>query len=240
MRKDGRYYVLDFTLDEVKSLRVHERRNLDGSQVFPDRYQGNGGFRVATFAEQIELIANLNRQFGKNTGLYTEIKSPAWHREQGYDISKITFAALRKQGLDNHDKAIFIQCFDLQENKRLRDEIGAKVKLIQLIADNSWNESTTDYDYLLTDEGLRLAAKYVDGIGPWLPQIVDIESAQPTGLVPSAHRLGLQVHPYTLRKEELASFDLDAVMHLLFNEIQIDGIFTDFSDTVVEFLNQQD
>lgn len=237
-RNDGRYYALDFTLAELKTLRAQERCNLDGTQVYPDRYQGNGDFAIATFAEHIELVANLNRQFDKSVGLYTEIKSPAWHLEQGFDISQITFDVLRQYALDDAEKPIFIQCFDFKENQRLRNELGAQVKLIQLIGENDWQESDTDYDYLRTARGLTEVAQFVQGIGPWLPHVVDVKSGQKTALVEMAHRLNLQVHPYTFRKEELVAQDLDEVMSLLFRDVKIDGIFTDFSDIVVRYLSK--
>ena len=37
-RADGRYYARDFTLEELRNLRVHERANSDGKQVFENRY----------------------------------------------------------------------------------------------------------------------------------------------------------------------------------------------------------
>ncbi|MFT6345062.1 MAG: glycerophosphoryl diester phosphodiesterase, partial [Paraglaciecola sp.] len=108
-RPDGRYYALDFTLAELKTLNVHERQDAQGKQVFPNRYQGKGTFQIATFEEQIELIQQLNRQLNKTTGFYPEIKSPAWHREQGVDISQLVMAVLRKHQLDDADKAIYVQ-----------------------------------------------------------------------------------------------------------------------------------
>ena len=47
-RQDGRYYALDFTLAELKTLHVHERQDSQGKQVFPHRYQGTGVFSIAT------------------------------------------------------------------------------------------------------------------------------------------------------------------------------------------------
>ena len=88
-REDGRYYVIDFDVAELKTLSVHERRKLSGEQVYPNRYQGDARFTIATFEEHIELITNLNRQLGRDIGLYPEIKAPAWHRQEGYDFSQI-------------------------------------------------------------------------------------------------------------------------------------------------------
>jgi glycerophosphoryl diester phosphodiesterase len=236
-REDGRYYAFDFTLAELKTLTLHERRQLDGTQVFKDRYQGEAEFKIATFEEQLELIAQLNRQFDKQVGYYPEIKSPAWHRAQGADISKIVLGILRKHGLDEAEKKIYVQCFDFAETQRLRTELNAKVKLIQLIGENSWGESSTDYATLQTDDGLKQIAQVAQGIGPWIPQVIDPSSGKPTDLVARAHDAGLAVHAYTFRVDALPDgVDAERLMSLLFDEIKIDGLFTDFTDVVRGFV----
>ncbi|MFT6284435.1 MAG: glycerophosphoryl diester phosphodiesterase [Arenicella sp.] len=238
-RKDGRYYALDFTLAELKTLNVHERQDAEDNQVFPNRYQGNGAFKIATFEEQIELIQQLNRQLNKTTGFYPEIKSPAWHREQGVDISQLVMAVLRKHELDDADKAIYVQCFDFAETQRLRNNLNAKVKLIQLIAENDWQESPTDYDILKTQEGLEAIAKVAQGVGPWIPQLVDLKTMQPTAFVKQAHIAGLKVHPYTFRKDALPdNINTQQTLQLLFDGLKVDGLFTDFTDTVVNYLGE--
>jgi glycerophosphoryl diester phosphodiesterase len=237
-RQDGRYYALDFTLAELKTLIVHERQDAQGKQVFANRYQGTGTFRIATFEEQIELIQQLNRQLNKSTGFYPEIKSPAWHKEQGVDISQLVVAVLRKHGLDDADKDIFVQCFDFAETQRLRNDLGVKVKLIQLIGENDWLESPTDYNVLKTPAGLEAIAKVAQGIGPWVPQLINLETMQPTAYVSQAHAAGLQVHPYTFRKDALPdNLDTQQTLQLLFKELKVDGLFTDFTDTVVNYLS---
>ena len=37
-RDDGRYYVRDFDLDEIRTLSAWERMNADGTAVYPGRY----------------------------------------------------------------------------------------------------------------------------------------------------------------------------------------------------------
>lgn len=236
-RQDGHFYAIDFDLNELKQLTVHERTQTDGTAVFPNRYQGSAEFKIASFDEQIELVNNLNRVFNKNTGIYPEIKAPAWHQNQGIDISRLTVAALRKHDLDAPTANIYVQCFDFAENQRLRTRLGLQAKLIQLIGENEWQESKTDYDSLITPNGLAKVAEIAQGIGPWLPQLIDIKTEQKTDLLTHAHALGLQVHPYTFRKEELAEHSVEHVLELLFNNLGIDGLFTDFTDTVVQFIN---
>lgn len=237
-RQDGRYYALDFTLAELKTLKVNERNELTGEQVFANRYQGKANFQIATFEEQIELVQELNRQFARNVGLYTEIKSPQWHKEQGVDISILLLNTLRKHQLDDPNKAIFVQCFDFAETQRLRNELGAKVRLVQLIGENDWLESPTDYNQLKTPEGLAAIAKVAQGIGPWIPQLIDMQTMQPSGLTQQAHALGLVVHPYTFRQDALPkNVSSEQALKVLFELLQVDGVFTDFTDTVVEYLD---
>jgi glycerophosphoryl diester phosphodiesterase len=47
--------------------------------------------------------------------------------------------------------------------------------------------------------------------------------------------LGLVIHPYTFRADDLA-FDMDAdtLLDLIQNKLRIDGIFTDHADIVLE------
>lgn len=238
-RDDGRFYAFDFTLKELKTLTVHERKTLEGQQVYPKRYQGSSSFTIPTFEEIIELINQLNRQFNGNTGLYIEIKSPAWHKQQGADISKVVLAILREYQLDAPDKAVYLQCFDFAETKRLRLDLGAKAKLVQLIGENDWQESTTDYEYLKSKEGLIEVAKVANGIGPWIPQLIDFTTRESTQLAAKAHELGLVVHPYTFREDDLPhSFNSIELLEVLFNQQNVNGLFTDFPDVVGEYLSK--
>ena len=72
----------------------------------------------------------------------------------------------------------------------LKNEFKTKMPLVQLIADNSWSESSTDYSKMLTPEGLKEIATYAKGIGPWLPQVVNMRGKS-SGLVENAKKYGL-------------------------------------------------
>ena len=87
-RSDGRYYVRDFDLAEIKRLKVHERSNADGSPVYPGRFSSAGEvFRVHSFAEELDFVRSLESAHGRPVGVYPEIKRPEWHREQGVDMA---------------------------------------------------------------------------------------------------------------------------------------------------------
>jgi glycerophosphoryl diester phosphodiesterase len=246
-RDDGRYYAIDFTLAEIKTLRAGERFHpKTGQAVYPGRFPvSKSRFEIPALADEIELIQGLNRSTGREAGLYPEIKAPAFHRAQGKDISRIVLETLARYGYDEHDDRIFVQCFDASETRRLREEFGTKLPLIQLIGENSWKESTTDYDRLRTEAGLREIAGYADGIGPSLKHILTGFDAEGrpllSDLVALAHRQQLAVHPYTFRADELPQgiADFDALLEVFVDGAGIDGLFTDFPDRAVKFLGRR-
>ncbi|MEM7431672.1 MAG: glycerophosphodiester phosphodiesterase [Pseudomonadota bacterium] len=245
-RDDGRYYVRDFDLDEVRRLTIFERMRPDGTVVYPDRYPAKTGhYRAHTFAEEIQLTNRLNRVTGRNTGIYPEIKKPAWHAEEGVDLTPLVLADIEAFELANDPDAVYVQCFDGEEVKRLSQAIDGRWRLVQLIAHNDWQESATDYDAMLTPEGIGALAGVVDGIGPWIPQLyTPVDGSTPpqsNGLVEAAHAAGLKVHPYTFRQEEIPpGFDDFAdLVRFFVSELKVDGVFTDFPDSVIELLKAQ-
>lgn len=237
-RADGRYYARDFDLAEIKQLTVGERRDDSGiSAVYGNRFPvGVGKFQVPTLREEIKLIQGMNRSTGRVAGIYPEIKSPAWHREEGVDLAALVIDQLDDLGYRTKADPAFLQCFDAEEVQRIRHQMGCQLKLVQLLGENEWQESATDYERLKTAEGLQSLAGTVDGIGPWIGQLVHMSGidGQPvsTGLASVAHAAGLVVHPYTFRADQLApGFETMAEMVSWFVEkLSIDGLFTDFPD----------
>jgi glycerophosphoryl diester phosphodiesterase len=244
-RPDGRFYAIDFDLQEIRQLRVHERTHLDtGAAVFAERFPAQTAlFQIPTLAEEIALLAGLDRSRGCTTGLYIELKSPNWHRREGLDLSSAILAVLDETGYWNRPDQVFLQCFDDQTLCQLRQQLKAPLPLIQLIGENSWGEdSVVDYDYLRTPEGLSYVASYAQGIGPFLPHIYLGKSASGSArlsdLVPLAHARGLLVHPYTLRRDELPAgiTSFTELLDIFIGQTEIDGVFTDFPDIVVDYL----
>lgn len=248
-RKDGRFYALDFTLDEIRQLRLHERSkyNEDGAEeaVYPNRFPlGPGICTIPTLLEEIQFISGLDRSRNKCTGLYVELKAPDWHLHQGYKIAETVMDVLDQTGYSKRQDQVFLQCFHDKTLQYLRNTLGTQLPLIQLIADNSWGEDGgVDYNHLMTSAGLDAVAEYASGIGPWIKQIYTGKDSvgQPiiSTLVEDAHVRGLQVHPYTFRRDELPDgiANFDELLHIFVNEIGIDGLFTDFPDVVYAFLN---
>lgn len=244
-RKDGRYYVRDFDLSEIKGLRVRERFKPDGLPVYENRFSDTAEeFRVQTFAEELEFVRSLIAAHGRQVGIYAEIKRPEWHRREGVDIAPEFLRTLADYGYAKHSDMVYVQCFDAAELRRIRHELGCRLKLIQLIAEDSWAESSTKYALLRSQAGLNRLARTVDGIGPWLKRLYRLRKRDghlaSTGLVQRAHAAGLAVHPYTFRADELpegfATFD--ALLAFFVDELAVDGLFTDFPDLALNFLRR--
>ncbi len=241
-RGDGRFYAIDFTLAEIKKLRVHERVTAVDLPAFPGRFPvGKNLFSVPTLEEEISLIQGLNKSTGRNVGLYIEPKSPAWHEREGKDLIGSVIGLLAKHGYTGRNASIYLQSFDMDALKRARFEFNTDLKLVQLIGENSWEESEADFDYLRSEKGLEEIARFADGIGPWLPQVVETSadgSADISDLTELAHRFGLLVHAYTLRADQLPSAvgDMATALRILIEQCGLDGVFTDHPDQVVRYL----
>lgn len=231
-RTDHRYYVVDFTFDELKTLQVYERFNpKTGAQVYKNRFPTNkGNFKLHSLAEEIELIQGLNKSTGKNIGIYPEIKEPEFHKKEGKNLTEIVLKTLYKYGYKTKQDNCILQCFDATELERIRTELKCNLFLVQLI---EFKEETQQLNHF---------SSYADGIGPWYKQLLDKKSNNKftfTSLVTDAHQLGLKVHPYTFREDDLNEFStFEEMMQTLIVDANIDGAFTDFPDKVVQFINK--
>lgn len=234
-RSDGRYYAIDFTLKEIKKLSLNERVNLKTKKkVFESRYPlSNVIMRVPTLKQFIELIQGLNSSTGRDVGIYVEIKSPEFHETHKKDVAKVTINILRKYGYDTNDSKAILQCFYPPTLKILKTTFGTKIPLVLLIAENSWNESSVDYNYYLTEKGIKEISPFIYGLGPWIPQL------KKSNLMNLSRKYNLRVHAYTHRVDSLPDGVTNAqLLDYLFIEAQVDGVFSDFGDNVMEYLKK--
>lgn len=232
-RKDGRYYVIDFTYEELQQLNVTERFDPKTYKaIYPKRFpMWKSKFKLHSLQDEIELIQGLNISTDKNIGIYPEIKEPEFHNKEGKDISKIVLKILTNYGYSTKNDNCILQCFDALELKRIRQELKSELFLVQLM------------EYKNNESNLKEYATYADGIGPWYKQLIsgkdDKGNWKSSNLVTEAHQLGLVVHAYTFRADDLGEFSsLEELLDVGFNTLQLDGVFTDFPDRVVRFLNK--
>ena len=221
------WFAEDFTLTEIKTLRVRERI----PQLRPGNAEHDGRYEIPTFQEIIDLAARLG------VGIYPETKHPTYHGSIGLPLEPALVDALRRNGLDHAGAQVFVQSFEVENLQMLRAELS--VPLVQLLGPRG----------AATPEALRAIAEYADAVGPNKVHIVPRDEADAslpaTRFVADAHAAGLLVHPYTFRRENsflpaelrrgedpAAPGDLAAELRQYF-ALGVDGVFSDFPDVAV-------
>ena len=163
---NGKYLTMEFSLAEIKNLRVHERSNKRGSgPAFKGRFPYESLlFEVPTLEEMLQLVNGFKQSHGRVMGLYIEIKGAEIHRQYNLDPAKKLLAILEGYDYREASDPIWIQSFDAEVLKTMRQKHKTRLKLLQLIGENRWRLSATDFDYLKTEVGLNEVAGYADGI----------------------------------------------------------------------------
>lgn len=226
-RADGHWYAVDFTLAEIKALRVHERTRGGGVPQYPGRFPVSWAkFEVPTLAEMIELVQGLNKATGREVGIYPELKRPAWHAEQGLPMEQPLLALLDRYGYTGAGAKAYIQSFEPDSLKKLRFELGTKLPLVLLL---SWEQP-------VTQDGLAQWATYVNGIGP----DKRIVAANPA-VVRWAQDRGLSVHAWTFRQDALPMgyATLEEELEQFLFVYGVDGVFSDFPDLAAAWLGRR-
>ncbi|WP_040977125.1 glycerophosphodiester phosphodiesterase [Necropsobacter massiliensis] len=262
-RQDGRYYVMDFTLKEIQSLNMTENFKTENGkqvQVYPNRFpMWKSHFKIHTFEDEIEFIQGLEQSSGRKIGIYPEIKAPWLHHREGKDIALATLNVLKKYGYTHKSDRVYLQTFDFNELKRIKTQLlpqlGMDIKLVQLIAYTDWHESEEknaqgqwvnyDYDWMFKPGAMAEIANYADGVGPGWYMLIDEKASKSgtiryTPLVAELAGAGLELHPYTVRKDALPPFfnNVNQMYDALFKAGST-GVFTDFPDTGVQFLKSR-
>ncbi len=183
------WFVEDFTLAELKTLRAKERL----PQLRADNARYDGQFEVPTLAEIIALARR------RHVGIYPETKHPTYFARIGHPTDGLLVDQLKAAGWDSADAPVFIQSFEVANLKRIH--ALTTVRLIQLVAGQGGpaDGAASSYAAMLTPAGLRQVATYAYGLGPDKAQLWSGDA--PTTLVSDAHAAGLRVHPWTYRAE---------------------------------------
>ncbi|TYZ63812.1 hypothetical protein PybrP1_007344 [[Pythium] brassicae (nom. inval.)] len=254
------FFVSDFTLAEIKTLRA--------KQAFAERDQSyNGKYQIPTFDEVVALAKSKAKEVGRTIGIYPETKHPTYHRSLGLPLEEKLLATLEKAGWNNRDAPVFVQSFEMSNLKEIRKV--STVKLVQLV-DNpvppyDWvvsGRAGTSFD-VISKAGLDEVKTYADVISPWKRDLVEVRAVKTdpvTGaavdvdgdgrvgdsdyytyvnntVIEDAHARGLLVHAYTFRDESFrvaANYSKDPINEYLdFFDRGLDGLFSDNGKTAV-------
>ncbi len=259
-RDDGRFYVIDFTLAEIKQLTLlvpQDDSAPEESADKPTRFPadlGNPGLTIPSFEEQLIIIRGLEKTLQRTIGIYPEIKKVWFHKNHGKDITMKVLKTLNHFGYTKKEDKIYLQCFDHNELKRIHDDLfpmmGIELNLIQLIDTNNGKEATVDqgsrqvpynYDWMFSGFGLRALSLIVDGIGLHTSMLIDeAGTAIRSDYIKKIKDFGMAAHVYTLRNnpaefpKNITTFH--GLIDLYLFTIGVDGIFTDHCGEAVDYL----
>jgi glycerophosphoryl diester phosphodiesterase len=242
------WFVEDFTLAEVKTLRAMESI----PTVRPANTRFNGMFQIPTTQEVIDLARAESRRRGRPVGIAPDIKRPTYFRNLGLGLEERVVRLLRRNGLHHRhaEVAVTPQSFEPSCLQRLNRMVG--LPLVQLI-----DEVGKPYDFvvsgdprgytdLVKPDGLRFVRGYADAVSVnknlIIPRDATAHLLAPTTLVRDAHHAGLTVHAwrfcdenmflpadYRLGTDPNVHGDFIAEDRRFFRE-GIDVIITDFPD----------
>jgi glycerophosphoryl diester phosphodiesterase len=190
------WFTEDFTLAELKTLRARERL----PQLRPGNTKFDGQYEVPMLREIIALAKAASAKTGRTIGIYPETKHPSYFASIGLPMEAVLVAELKAAGWDRADAPVFIQSFEVNNLKALKQLTRAP--LIQLMAADGGpaDKAQPSYRTMATAEGLKAIAAYASGVGPQKDMVVAGDGTV-SPLVADAHRAGLKVHPWTFRAE---------------------------------------
>jgi glycerophosphoryl diester phosphodiesterase len=209
---EGDWWVEDFTLTELKTLKLR--------QAFPGRSTAlDDQFIIVSFSEFLMFVQKQSEKRGFQVGIYPETKNFSYYKGLGYNFNISLQMNLSQFGYLGRDKNCYIQSFEADILSKVMKKTDTRT--ILLLDDPA--------DYSLDDA----TALGVTGVGP--SKTLLSKDGKDTGFVTEAHDLGLEVHPYTFRDDAVGEgfANIEEELAFYFN-LGIDALFTDFTDTAVK------
>lgn len=243
------WFADDFTLEELKTLRVKERLG----DLRPQSADYDGRFEVPTFEEVLVHREELSRQSGRRIGIIPEIKHSTYLHANGFDPEAELTRLVKRYHLNSADAPVWVQSFELTALKDLRAQgYRGKSTLLTSVRGGPYDlaQEGTTYADLTTVESMRELSQWIDGISPAKKQVIpwtaDGMLGEPTTLVDDAHAAGLEVTTWAHRAEN--SFlpvdyrvGTDPAAHgrmvdevVAYLKAGVDGVFCDQPDLCVE------
>ena len=203
------WFVDDFTLAELKTLRAIER--IPESRPGSARYDGM--FQVLTFEEVIDFVAAQSATVGRVIGLVPELKHSTYFARAGLPLEERFIATLAAHEYTRR-APVEIQSFEVANLRMLREQLGrhANLRLMQLVgvgpvrpSDVAAAGGALTYAEMATPAGLRAIAQYADVFSPptraLIPLKKDGRLDAPTALAADVRAAGLRLETWTFRPE---------------------------------------
>lgn len=234
---DGRpvtgWFVEDFTLAELKTLRAKERL----PQLRAENTAYDGLYQVPTFDEVLSFARRTTTCDGRPLGVIPEIKHSTYLAQAGLPAEAPLLAALERNGVRPGDTPVVIQSFEVSNLRRL--DRMTRFELVQLVDcagapyDQVVAGTGVTYADLVTPKGARGISRYADSVGMckdvMIPRLADGSLGTPTDAIRNAHRVGLTVTGWTFRRE-------NSFLPLQFRSSSEPGAVGDLAGEITAFL----
>ena len=179
------YFVIDFTLAEIKRLDAGGWFNRANPFAAHAEFAGQ---RVPTLEETIDFV-------GQRAGFYIELKHYPFYKQLGFDMAARVAATLKAKGYERAPERIFIQSFFKEALLRMQ-QLAPRYRRVQLLPME--DAGRKDDSAKITAALAREIAGYAQGAGPNKAMLKD------AGDVATLHAAHLVIHPYTFRGQTLA------------------------------------
>jgi len=249
-REDGHFYVLDFTIDEIRQLDLRDPNKLISTELLPR-------FTVSTFKEQLSLIQNLEQSLHRSIHIGIELKKIWFHRKEERDLTLSVLSILQQYGYTKQAERIFLFSYDVDElqrlSKKLLPQTQMPINLVQLIdtpegSENmveEWGEyNNYNYDWIFSNTGLHALTASVTAIA--LPESMFVDANGTLKLerfVKNAQKLGTMIFTFPVQNEEqtrvpfVRSFAEE--LEFFYFTVGVDGILTGFCQNASSFLDNR-
>jgi len=250
IREDQHYYVLDFTLKELRQLTLQDPEKRISATLQPR-------FTISTLSEQLSLIQSLEKSLNRSIRVAVTLVKPWIHRKENRDLTDPVLSTLLQYGYSGQSDKTLLLSYDVEELQRIGKELlpvsQMQIKLVQLIdqADGEeymveeWGEyKSYNYDLLFSNSGLRALTGSVAAIALPKYMLVDEQGKlKHANFISNAQKLGTMIFTFPVQKESQTrlafSKSFREELEFLYFTVGVDGIFTAHCDDVSHFLRNR-
>lgn len=249
-REDGHFYVLDFTIDEIRQLDLRDPDRRISAALLPR-------FTISTFEEQISLIQSLEQSLHRSIHIGVELKKIWFHRKEGRDLTLSVISILQQYGYTKQAEMIFLFSYDVDELQRIAKKLlppkQMAINLVQLVDTPEGSENMVEewgeyhnynYDWIFSNTGLHALTASVTAIALPKYMLVDAKGAlKLESFVANAQKLDTMIFTFLVQDEKqtrvpfVRSFTEE--LEFFYFTVGVDGILTSFCKNASSFLDNR-